>query len=153
MPTAAAKPRGDGPSLTMELLYASEIIRISFWPQIPCLEWQALGPMTSREFRRTNETLFSYLLHYRKQRPNIRGLLFDTCLLGPVASEDLVWAASDMDPRLADNGIVRQAFVTPADIFGQLSVDDYIQMAAGGRLLNQMFTNREEAMSWLQTAQ
>ena len=56
-----------------------------------------------------------------------------------------MWAATVEAPRRQAVGLIKQAFVMPQDVFGQLSVDEYLGISAEGQLQKGMFGERQAA--------
>lgn len=62
------------------------------------------------------------------------------------------WATAVWSPAMYKSGIMYNAILQPADIFSQLSLDDFGERTAGpGHILNKMFADLDSAEAWLKS--
>ncbi len=80
--------------------------------------------------------------------------LADTSQLVALLSEE--WAAKDWNPRALSQGIRHVAFVLPRDVFGQMPVENYLEMnkenQSSAKMSTAMFEDLESAKNWLRNS-
>lgn len=129
-------------------LFENASITISLDTNTPCLEWIAKKHPTSEEFRESELESLRYYQQYKAKYPNLEWFV-DARSIEGLFSADTEWVAKEILPKFADAGLTKEAFVLPKDFFGQLTVDDYINETARGRVKIYMFDSIEKAKKWL----
>lgn len=101
---------------------------------------------TSEEFRLTINSGIQCFNENKANNPKL-GWLGDTRKQGALSDEDLKWCGETMAAQCV--GLKKVALVIPEDIFGQLSISEFVDTQSGSGMTNKMFSSLEEAKKWI----
>jgi hypothetical protein len=107
------------------LLHSEPYGAILLAPDVPgiVIQWHSFA--NSAQLRSLKDRgLDFYITEAERTQP--LGWICDTRHFSAVRPDDQQWLANDWNPRAFDAGIRHIAFVTPENVFGQMTVDTYI---------------------------
>lgn len=145
----------------MEIVFEDPTCRISVIEDGTVMHWQVLGYYTSVQFRANVRILAEEYGRCKQKHPRLE-LLIDQTGLEVMDSEDTAWVASEIDPIYRAGGLKRKAFLLPENIFATLATEAYTDhrkeldkqaettAVATEKHDFQLFTDRDEAIAWLQ---
>lgn len=97
---------------------------------------------TSTEFRMAMNKTIDAIRDHQTGR-----IVSDTRNLGAISPENQEWSNNDWAPRAIAVGYQKIAIVLPADVFGQISVEDIMNKV--GDLSFHYFNSMEEGIKWI----
>lgn len=131
------------------ILFKNRSVKISLDTETPCLEWIATQDVFSDEFRESElESVKQYDI-LKQKYPTLEWFV-DARKIEGLYPKDTEWVAEVILPKMADLGLTKEAFLMPANVFGQLTLEDYKSEVVDGRVTIHMFDDVTEAKKWLQ---
>lgn len=127
---------------------------LEYNPSAPCVIGRFTGFMSSDEFRTFLMQGLDCCVKYRKGDEDFMWLA-DTSKHSIQPKEDTEWVATDWNPEAIKNGIMFVGFILPENVFGELSVKNYMnatkKSANKGELNIGMFGTESAAIEWFQS--
>ena len=124
--------------------------KLEYDETVPCVKGTFSGFMSSEDFRQFLNKGLEYCIKYKKEgKPFL--WLADTRLHSVQSKADTNWVATDWTPIALQNGIQYVAFVLPENVFGELSVRNYVNEAKktnADEMNIQMFNQEKTAVEW-----
>lgn len=130
-------------------LYELDCGIFDYDPSVPCLRGAIDGFMVSENFRMYMDRGLELFKEKSMQHSKL-GWLADTSKALAFVPEDTEWLANDWNVRALDAGIRYVAFVMPKEIFAEMSVNEYSDIAPGGMIVRH-FSDLEMAKTWLRS--
>jgi hypothetical protein len=131
-------------------LHTKENGTLDYDTTVPCIIFSPIGFVTDEEFKNFLNLGLQFMVEKKKVHGKMAWLA-DTSRLGALLSEE--WAAKDWNPRALAEGIYHVAFVLPRDVFGQMPVENYLEMnkenQSSAKMSTAMFEDLESAKGWL----
>lgn len=124
--------------------------KLEYDESVPCVRATFSGFMSSEDFKLFLNEGLRYMIKYKKPGEPFLWLA-DTRLHSVQSKSDTNWVATDWNPLALKNGIQYVAFVLPENIFGELSVRNYVSEAKKGsdsEMHIQMFNHDKRAIEW-----
>ena len=124
--------------------------KLEYDESVPCVKASFTGFMSSDDFKLFLNRGLEYCIKYKKEGQPFLWLA-DTRLHSVQSKSDTNWVATDWNPVALKNGIQYVAFVLPENVFGELSVRNYVNEAKktnDNEMNIQMFNQEKKAIEW-----
>jgi hypothetical protein len=128
-------------------LFENNSVIVALDTSTPCLEWIGKGPLTSQDFRESEEKSLAYYQEYKSQYPDLEWFV-DARKIRSLSSDDVEWVAQEILPQFAAAGLTKEVFVIPESALGRFVVNDYTDLA-GNTVEVRAVASIEEAKQWL----
>ena len=128
------------------ILFERPYVTLELDEPFKCLTQRWKGFADSQQFR---EGITKSLEVF--QQKQIDKIISDTQNASLVKKEDTDWVATTITPKLVQCGLRRIAFIIPANVFTQMSVDNFKNETKGGVRI-QYFDDYEKAKEWISKA-
>jgi hypothetical protein len=125
------------------ILFQQSYLTIEYDEQLKCLSQHWKGYAKSEQFRAGIQKTIEL---FKQIKPN--KLISNTKELAIITNEDTQWAASYATPLMMASGLKYMAFIVPANVFTQASVNNF-KSKTGDALQIQYFDDLSKAKAWL----
>ena len=135
-----------------EILYENKLAVIHYNQQPPYIKLEVKKYMNSEQFREASEKVIQF---YKSRRDKLTQLHFvaDTRKQGVTSKEDQNWLNEYWNIEMYKLGLRKIAFIIPEGVFGQLSVNNYVDKTKKQNekyLINTaVFPSLEAVQNWL----
>ena len=117
---------------------------IEYDPDVKCVIQTWRGFAGSKAFRASLEkTVEVFKTH------DVTSIISNTRDSGVVDEEDAQWVPTKINPILIRNGLKKIAFIMPANVFAQWSIDHFLRKAEKQPLEAMRFDTLEQAQAWI----
>ena len=122
---------------------------VEYDASVPCIIVTTFGYMTSDQFRNFLDIGLDLFIA-KKQNYERLCWIANTRKRVVRPDEDTRWVVTNWNPRATAAGIYHIAFVSPENVFGDLSVKKYIKETEnqGDRIVLQLFDDLHAAKDW-----
>jgi hypothetical protein len=130
-------------------LFEEKYGTIEYDASVPCIIVTTFGYMTSDQFRNFLDIALYFIIPKKKNNQRLCWIA-DTRKRVVRPDEDTCWVVENWNSRAMAAGIYHIAFVSPQNIFGDLSVKKYISETEkqGDRIVLQLFGDLHAAKDW-----
>lgn len=131
----------------MTTFFENSSVSVALDESVPCLAWIATQNPTTEEFKESEYKSLEAYRQYKTKHPKLEWLV-DARKVSGLDPDITDWAAKEILPQFEKAGLKKEAFLIPADIFGQVTIDDFVNTATTS-IEFKLFKDPDEAKKWL----